>query len=89
MHIEINEYLTNEQKAEIGDMLFKKMVEHVKSMQFTKHKVNINAEVNQMFEDIFQNGEIYDNVNMDKLGDAVTKQIISAFNNSSNLNSKG
>ena len=77
MNINAREFLTEEQKSELGTALFNKLLESINSAEYSKSgKINIAKLINNEFEQIFEDGDIYNNIDFDKIGKTLSKKII-------------
>lgn len=76
MNIDLIDILTSEDKIEISKAIKEKIVEGINVADFSKSgKLNINKGVNELIYDIFNNGDIYENMNMGSIANALGKKI--------------
>lgn len=76
MEINAQQFLTDEQKSELGTALFNKMLDAINSLEFAKgKKISVAQLVQAEIEEIFNNADVYDQVDFNKVAKKITDKI--------------
>lgn len=77
MNIEPKDFLSDEQKKDIGEALTKKLLEGIAGLQFAKgRKLDLTANVTGMINDAFENSDIYEHMNLKKIADKIVLKVV-------------
>ena len=78
MNVDIDpvDLLTDEQKRSLGNALFSKMLKGVEDVKFDSKPINLSVEIKEEIENILQNGDVWEYVNFDGIGKALSNKIL-------------
>lgn len=79
MNIDTEKFLTEEQKEQLGTALFEKLLDQINNMKFTNKTINLEDLFQDEVSRLFQDGYVLDNVDYQKIGEALTKKIINGL----------
>ncbi|MDH3325884.1 MAG: hypothetical protein OEM38_04105 [Gammaproteobacteria bacterium] len=80
MNINASDFLTAEQKKEIGAALTTKILDGIEQMQFSKaKKLDLVSSFNQIIENAFENGDLYDQMDFAAVGKKLSKKVLDAI----------
>ena len=80
MNIDAHDFLTDEQKSQLGTALFEKMLKGINDIKVLKGKgVDISAIVNEEITALFEIGAVYENIDHSAISKAMSKKILAAI----------
>jgi len=76
MNVNASEFLTDEQKSQLGTALFEKILARIEAIEFKVGKLDFNQLLQNEVDMLFEQGEVYDNVDFSKVGKKLTKKLL-------------
>jgi len=80
MNINTTDFLTDDQKKEIGVALTKKILTGIEQIQFSKaKKIDLISFINADVENAFENGDLYEYLDFSEMGKKISKKMMEAI----------
>ena len=80
MNIDAHEFLTDEQKSQLGTALFEKMLNAIEAVQFYKgKKIDFSEVMVSEIESTFERYELYSEIDTSKIGKALTDKLLGSI----------
>jgi predicted NodU family carbamoyl transferase len=80
LEINVIDFLSDTQKKELSMMAFKHLKQQLQNLKFKESEIDITQSLESVFEDLIDYDVISDHVDMEVIGDLVTKGLIHVIN---------
>jgi len=77
MELNAKDFMTENQRKEVGAALTAKLIDGIASIEIAKgKKLNVHDLASTMIRDMLENDDVYEHIDFDSIGKRITKKVV-------------